>query len=87
MTNNKKISLGITTLIGVGAAVATVIVVRKLMNSEAITNRRREREAESFLREKYGDDVLAGKRIVLVDENDPITKVDIAKDIVKYEMQ
>ncbi|QIK57388.1 hypothetical protein G7059_05820 [Erysipelothrix sp. HDW6A] len=87
MTNNKKISLGITTLIGVGAAIATVVVVKKIMNSEAITNRRREREAEAFLREKYGDDVLVGKRIVLVDENDTITKTDIAKDIVKYEMQ
>lgn len=87
MTNNKKISLGFTTLIGVGAAIATVVVVKKIMSSEAITNRRREREAEAFLREKYGDDVLVGKRIVLVDENDTITKTDIAKDIVKYEMQ
>ncbi|QIK70362.1 hypothetical protein G7062_08650 [Erysipelothrix sp. HDW6C] len=87
MTHKKKMSLGFGLLVGVGAAIGTVVLLKKTLEAYPRADRRRERELESYLKEKYGEEVLEGKRIRIVDEDEPMTKTRIAKDILQYETQ
>lgn len=76
MSRSSKILLTAIGIAGVGAA------TYYFLKREEIQNKSKEKVAMEYLKEVYGEEALAGKKLVLIDENDHTTKTDIAKDAI-----
>ncbi|CAM2764286.1 hypothetical protein ERTO105960_01985 [Erysipelothrix tonsillarum] len=76
-----KVAVGAAAVMGVG------LVVKKIIEKDVIQDKVKEREAMNYLKDKYGEEALNGKKIMIINNDEPVTKTDIAKDIVEYEMQ
>lgn len=80
MSRSSKILLTAIGIAGVGAA------TYYFLKREEIQNKSKEKAAMEYLKEVYGEEALAGKKLVLIDENDYTDKTDIAKDVIDYEV-
>lgn len=68
------------------AIVGTALIVKKLLEGDVIQDKFKEMDAMDYLREKYGDDVMDGKKIQIVNEDSHADKTTLAKDLVDYKM-
>ena len=68
------------------AIVGTALIVKKLLEGDVIQDKFKEMDAMDYLREKYGDDVMDGKKIQIVNEDSHADKATLAKDLVDYKM-
>ncbi len=67
-------------------AVGTAFVVKKILEKDIIQDKLKEKDALSYLKDKYGEEALEGKKILIVDESEHANKATIAKDVVDYEI-
>ncbi|CAM3717572.1 hypothetical protein ERUR111494_08430 [Erysipelothrix urinaevulpis] len=65
-------------------AVGTAYVLKKVLEKDIIQDKFKEKDAMAYLKEKYGDEALDGKKILIVRDEDHPTKATIAKDVVDY---
>ena len=70
----------------VAAVAGTAILVKKLLEGDVIQDKFKERDALDYLKDKYGDDIMDGKKIMIVNDEDHAGKATIAKDLVDYNM-
>lgn len=87
MKQSHKIAIGVGAVVGIGAAVGSFLFFKKLKEERYFEKRRLEKDAVAFIREKYGEDALDGRRIQIIDEDQPITKTQIAEDLIRYSVQ
>lgn len=74
-------------LLGAAVLGAAAYVTHQLFNDDSkLRMRRKERDAFDYLVEKHGEEAMKGKKVVIVDENDHATKLDVAKDVVDYKV-
>ena len=79
---NKLTKVLATTALVVGSA----YVIKRILDGDVIQDKFREKAALDYLKEKYGDDVMEGKKIQIINDDSHADKVDIAKDIADYNM-
>lgn len=87
MKSKHKKLIAAVSIIGASVAVASGIVLYKLMKDDYFSNKSKAKDAKEYLIEKYGEEALQGKKIIVVDEDKPVTRTRIAKDILQYRMQ
>ncbi|WP_331836063.1 hypothetical protein [Erysipelothrix piscisicarius] len=75
-----KVAFGAAAVLGVG------VIVKKVIEKDIIQDKVKEREALNYLKEKYGEDALEGKKIMIVNDDHTVTQADIAKDVLEYEI-
>lgn len=79
----KKITKALATT---AVLVGTAYVIKKVIDGDVIQDKFREKAALEYLREKYGDDAMEGKKIQIVREDSHADKATIAKDVVDYNL-
>lgn len=72
--------------IGAAAVLGTGVVVKKIIEKDIIQDKVKEREAMNYLKDKYGEEALDGKKIMIVNDDHAVTQADIAKDVLEYEI-
>ncbi|MDE8208174.1 hypothetical protein [Erysipelothrix rhusiopathiae] len=75
-----KVAIGAAAVLGIG------VVVKKIIEKDIIQDKVKEREAMNYLKDKYGEEALDGKKIMIVNDDHAVTQVDIAKDVLEYEI-
>lgn len=75
-----KVAIGAAAVLGIG------IVVKKIIEKDIIQDKVKEREAMNYLKDKYGEEALDGKKIMIVNDDHAVTQADIAKDVLEYEI-
>ncbi|HEY4537729.1 MAG TPA: hypothetical protein VIG45_04655 [Erysipelothrix sp.] len=80
MKRSTKIMLTAAAVVGAG------VIIKKVMERDIIQDKVKEYDALDYLTDKYGEEALAGKKILIVNDDDHATKSTIAKDVVDYEL-
>lgn len=75
-----KVAIGSAAVLGIG------VVVKKIIEKDIIQDKVKEREAMNYLKDKYGEEALDGKKIMIVNDDHAVTQADIAKDVIEYEI-
>ncbi|AGN23976.1 hypothetical protein PT250_03295 [Erysipelothrix rhusiopathiae] len=75
-----KVAIGAAAVLGIG------VVVKKIIEKDIIQDKVKEREAMNYLKDKYGEEALDGKKIMIVNDDHAVTQADIAKDVLEYEI-
>ena len=66
--------------------VGTAYLIKKVIDGDVIQDKFREKAALDYLKEKYGEDVMEGKKIQIVNEDSHADRATIAKDVVDYNL-
>ena len=69
-----------------GVVVGTAFAIKKLLEADVIQDKLKEKDALDYLRDKYGDDIMEGKKIQIVNDDSHTDKMDLAQDLIDYEM-
>lgn len=75
-----KVAIGAAAVLGIG------VVVKKIIEKDIIQDKVKEREAMNYLKDKYGEEALDGKKIMIVNDDHAVIQADIAKDVLEYEI-
>ena len=68
------------------AVVGAGIIIKKVIERDLVQDKVKEYDAMDYLKDKYGEEALEGKKILIVNDDDHATKTTIAKDVVDYEL-
>lgn len=69
-----------------GVVVGSAYAIKKLLEGDVIQDKFKEKDALDYLTEKYGDDVMDGKKIQIVNDDSHAGKATLAKDFADYQV-